>query len=39
MPEMFACATNSGLGGKTRVSCNTDSICDDMRSSGCDRWA
>src|SRR5689334_5848589 len=26
MPEMLACFTNASDGGKTRVSCNTDSI-------------
>src|SRR5262245_52316078 len=26
MPEMLACLTNAGAGGKTRFSCKTDSI-------------
>src|SRR5688572_29364335 len=29
MPEMFACLTKAGDGGKTRFSCSTDSIMDD----------
>ena len=36
MPEMLACLTTLGRGGKTRFSCNTDSIVlVDMGSSGC----
>src|SRR3954469_20913234 len=31
MPEMFACLTNSADGGKTLVSCSTDSMLDAMR--------
>src|SRR3954469_18187125 len=30
MPEMFACFTKAGAGGKTRFSCSTDSMVDDM---------
>src|SRR5204863_7135826 len=30
MPEMFACLTNAGEGGKTRFSCSTDSMVDAM---------
>ena len=32
MPEMLACLTNAGDGGKTRFSCSTVSMFDDMRS-------
>src|SRR5262249_19822764 len=37
MPEMFACFTNAGDGGKTRFSCSTDSIVDAIRSSSVDQ--
>src|SRR4030095_16177316 len=30
MPEMFACLTNAGAGGKTRFSCRTVSMLDDI---------
>src|SRR5919199_984640 len=30
MPEMLACLTNAGVGGKTRFSCSTDSMVDDI---------
>src|SRR6267143_974687 len=30
MPEMLACLTNAGEGGKTRFSCSTVSMVDDM---------
>src|SRR5919206_2904041 len=30
MPEMLGCLTNAGEGGKTRFSCSTDSMVDDM---------
>jgi len=30
MPEMLAWRTNSGAGGNTRLSVNTDSIMDDI---------
>ena len=33
MPEMLAWATNSGAGGNTRLSVNTDSIMDDISGS------
>src|SRR5687767_13555205 len=37
MPEIFACLTKAGDGGKARFSCSTDSIMDDaIRSSSSD---
>src|SRR5258708_39583309 len=30
MPEIFACLTNAGGGGKTRFSCSTGSMFDEM---------
>ncbi len=30
MPEMLACFTKASEGGKTRVSCSTDSMVDAM---------
>src|SRR6185436_7025718 len=30
MPEIFACLTNAGAGGKTRFSCRTVSMFDDI---------